>query len=173
MRRIVSGAPGGRPLLPPPTWRSRSLAAGAAVMLGATGILVGTFFLNSLYLQDVVGASALRVGLEFLPLVAVIGLGAYLTSRLLPRAGSRVLAVAGLLLMGAGALLLSGVSTQAGYLTGLLPGLLVIGTGAGLVFPAATVTAMSHIAEDRAGLASGLMTAAHKVGAAWGSRCSP
>jgi EmrB/QacA subfamily drug resistance transporter len=157
-----------RPLLPPPAWRSRSLVAGAVVMLGATGILVGTFFLNSLYLQDVAGASALRVGLEFLPLVAVIGLGAHLTSRLLPRAGSRVLAVAGLLLMGAGALLLSGVSAQAGYLAGLLPGLLVIGAGAGLVFPAATVTAMSHIAEDRAGLASGLMTAAHEVGAALG-----
>ncbi len=157
-----------RPLLPPPTWRSRSLVAGASVMLGATGILVGTFFLNSLYLQDVAGASALRVGLEFLPLVAVIGVGAHLTSRLLPRVGSRVLAVAGLVLMGAGALLLSRVSAEAGYLTGLLPGLLVIGAGTGLVFPAASVTAMSDIAEDRAGLASGLMTAAHEIGAALG-----
>jgi Major Facilitator Superfamily len=158
----------GRPLLPPSAWRSRSLVAGAAVMLGATGILVGTFFLNSLYLQDVAGASALRVGLEFLPLVAVIGLGAHLTSRLLPRVGSRVLAVAGLVLMGAGALLLSRVSAEAGYLTGLLPGLLVVGAGTGLVFPAASVTAMSDIAEDRAGLASGLMTAAHEIGAALG-----
>jgi EmrB/QacA subfamily drug resistance transporter len=157
-----------RPLLPPRTWRRRSLTAGAVVMLGATGILVGTFFLNSLYLQDVRGASALRVGLEFLPLVVVIGLGAHLTSRLLPRAGSRVLAVAGLVLMGTGALLLSGVSARAGYATGLLPGLLLIGSGTGLVFPAATVTAMSEVAADRAGLASGLMTAAHEIGAAIG-----
>jgi predicted MFS family arabinose efflux permease len=82
--------------------------------------------------------------------------------------GSRVLAVVGLVLMGAGALLLSRVSAEAGYLTGLLPGLLVIGTGTGLVFPAASVTAMSDIAEDRAGLASGLMTAAHEIGAALG-----
>jgi MFS family permease len=137
-------------------------------MLGATGILVGTFFLNSLYLQDVAGASALRAGLEFLPLVAVIGLGAHLTSRLLPRVGSRVLAVAGLVLMGGGALLLSAASARAGYLTGLLPALLVIGAGTGLVFPAASVTAMSGIGEDRAGLASGLMTAAHELGAALG-----
>ncbi|HXZ76612.1 MAG TPA: MFS transporter, partial [Streptosporangiaceae bacterium] len=157
-----------QPLLPPTAWRSRSLAAGAVVMLGATGILVGTFFLNSLYLQDVAGASALRVGLEFLPLVAVIGLGAHLTSRLLPRAGSRVLAAAGLALMVAGALLLSSVSAGDSYLTGLLPGLLVIGAGTGVVFPAASVTAMSHVPEDRAGLASGLMTAAHEVGAALG-----
>ena len=157
-----------QPLLPPRTWRSRSLTAGAVVMLGATGILVGTFFLNSLYLQDVRGASALRVGLEFLPLVAAIGLGAHLASRLLPRTGSRVLAVAGLVLMGGGALLLSGVSARAGYATGLLPGLLLIGSGTGLVFPAATVAAMSEVAADRAGLASGLMTAAHEIGAALG-----
>ena len=157
-----------QPLLPPRIWRSRSLTAGAVVMLGATGILVGTFFLNSLYLQDVRGASALRVGLEFLPLVAVIGLGAHLASRLLRRTGTRVLAVAGLVLMGGGALLLSGVSARAGYATGLLPGLLLIGSGTGLVFPAATVAAMSEVAADRAGLASGLMTAAHEIGAALG-----
>ena len=42
-----------RPLVPAQIWRTRSLAAGVLVMLGATGILVGTFFLNSLYLQDV------------------------------------------------------------------------------------------------------------------------
>jgi EmrB/QacA subfamily drug resistance transporter len=157
-----------RPLVPPQTWRSRSLVAGALVMLGATGILVGTFFLNSLYLQNVQHASPLRAGLEFLPLVAVIGLGAHLTSRLLPRIGSRALAVAGLALMGAGALLLSSVPAGAGYTTGLLPGLLVIGAGTGVVFPAASVTAMSSIPADQSGLGSGLMTAAHEIGAALG-----
>jgi EmrB/QacA subfamily drug resistance transporter len=158
----------GRPLVPPQTWHSRSLVAGALVMLGATGILVGTFFLNSLYLQNVQHASALRAGLEFLPLVAVIGLGAHLTSRLLPRIGSRALAVAGLVLMGAGALLLSSVPAGAGYATGLLSGLLVIGAGTGVVFPAASVTAMSNVPADQSGLASGLMTAAHEIGAALG-----
>ena len=157
-----------RPLVPPGTWRSRSLVAGLAVMLGATGILIGTFFLNSLYLQDVQGASALRAGLEFLPLVAVIGLGAHTTARLLPRAGSRVLCVAGLILMGGGALLLSAVSARSGYLTGLLPGLLLIGAGTGVVFPAASVTALSDADDDRAGVASGLLTTAHDVGAALG-----
>jgi MFS family permease len=157
-----------RPLVPPQTWRSRSLVAGALVMLGATGILVGTFFLNSLYLQNVQHASALRAGLEFLPLVAVIGLGAHLTSRLLPRIGSRALAVAGLVLMGAGALLLSSVPAGVGYAIGLLPGLLVIGAGTGVIFPAASVTAMSNVPAGQSGLASGLMTAAHEIGAALG-----
>ena len=157
-----------RPLLPQQIWRTRSLVAGVLVMLGATGVLVGTFFLNSLYLQGVQGSSALRVGLEFLPLALVIGAGAHLASRLLPRAGSRVLIVAGLILMGAGALLLTTVSARSGYLTGLLPGLLVVGIGTGLVLPAASITAMSDIADEHAGLASGLMTAAHEIGAALG-----
>jgi EmrB/QacA subfamily drug resistance transporter len=157
-----------RPLLPPRAWRIRSLAAGVLVMFGATGILVGTFFLNSLYLQDVQHASALRTGLAFLPLVGVIGAGAHLATRLMPRTGTRVLAAAGLLLMGAGALLLAALPAHAGYATGLLPGLLLIGAGTGLVFPAASVTAMTDIAGDLAGLASGLMTAAHEIGAALG-----
>jgi EmrB/QacA subfamily drug resistance transporter len=157
-----------RPLVPAQLWRTRSLVAGVVVMLGATGLLVGTFFLNSLYLQGVQGASPLRVGLEFLPLALVIGAGAHLASRLLSRAGSRVLIVVGLIVMGAGALLLTGVSARSSYLTGFLPGLLVVGIGTGLVLPATAITAMSDIAEERAGLASGLMTTAHEIGAALG-----
>jgi predicted MFS family arabinose efflux permease len=157
-----------RPLLPPQIWRTRSLVVGVLIMLAATGVLVGAFFLNSLYLQGVQGSSALRVGLEFLPLALVIGAGAHLASRVLPRAGSRALIVAGLALMGGGALLLTTVSSRSGYLTGVLPGLLVIGAGTGLVLPAASITAMSDIADERAGLASGLLTAAHEIGAALG-----
>ncbi len=156
------------PLVPPRLWRTRSLVAGVLVMLGATGILVATFFLNSLYLQEVQGASALRTGLAFLPVALVIGAGAHLAARLLPKAGSRVLIVAGLAVMGAGALLLTGVSARSGYLTGFLPGLLVTGAGAGLVLPATAVTALSEISAGHAGLASGLMTAAHEIGAALG-----
>jgi hypothetical protein len=108
-------------------------------MFSATGILVGTFFLNSLYLQSVQRSSALRVGLEFLPLALAIGAGAHLTGRLLPRIGSRLLIVAGLVLMGGGALLLTTVSARSGYLSGVLPGLLVIGAGTGLVSEEMTV----------------------------------
>ena len=87
-----------RPLLAPSVWRSGSLVSGTAIMLGATGILAGTFFLNSLYLQDVLGWSALETGLAFLPFVVAIALGVHATSHAIGRAGSRVLLVAGLLL---------------------------------------------------------------------------
>jgi EmrB/QacA subfamily drug resistance transporter len=155
------------PLFPPRAWRNRRLASGALVMLGATGVLVAAFFLGSLYLQDVLGYSPIRAGLAFLPLVLVIGAGGHLASRLLGRAGSRVLTAAGLVLMAGGALLLAQASAAAGY-PGLLPGFLVLGFGTGLVFPAASVTALADAGPRNAGFASGFLATAHELGAALG-----
>jgi sugar phosphate permease len=70
--------------------------------------------------------------------------------------------------MAGGALLLTAVSARSGYFTSLLPGLLVIGLGTGLVLPATAVTGLSEVSEDRAGTASGLMSGAHEIGAAFG-----
>ncbi|HYK28761.1 MAG TPA: MFS transporter [Streptosporangiaceae bacterium] len=159
---------GRRPLVTPQIWRNRPLVAGVLVMFASTGLLVATFFLNTLYLQYVLGASPLRVGLEFLPLALVIGLGAHLASRLLPHAGSRVLIVAGLASMGAGALLLTQITPSSSYWTGMLPGLLIVGIGTGLTLPSASIAAMSNVTEDSAGLASGLMSTAHEIGGALG-----
>jgi hypothetical protein len=155
------------PLLPPRTWRSRPLTAGMAVMLGATGILVGTFYLNTLYLQEALGASPVIAGVEFLPMVAVIGVAAHLAGRLLPRLGARAVAAAGLVVVAGGTALLAS-RAGGGYATAVLPGLLVTGAGIGLVFPAATVSAMSAARAGREGLASGLTTTAHEIGAALG-----
>jgi hypothetical protein len=55
-------------LVPPATWRIRSLVSASAVMAGVTGVVVGAIFLSSLYLQHVVGASPVQSGLQFLPL---------------------------------------------------------------------------------------------------------
>jgi EmrB/QacA subfamily drug resistance transporter len=156
------------PLVPPQAWRSRSLVTGSLVMFGVMGILAGTFFLNTVYLQDILGASPLRAGLEFLPLVAAVGVAAHLASRLLPRAGSRLVAATGLALIAGGALLLATLPAGAGYAAGLLPGLLVLGAGSGLAVPAASVTTMADAGAGQAGLASGLMMTAHEVGAALG-----
>jgi EmrB/QacA subfamily drug resistance transporter len=157
-----------RPLVPTATWQVRSLVSSATVMLGATGILVGTFFLNSLFLQNVLGASAIETGLAFLPLVVVIGLAAHVGPQLLMRVGARIVVVGALGLIAGGELLLAGASADASYATDLLPGFLMIGFGIGLTFVALSVTSMSEIRHERAGLASGLMTTAHEIGGAFG-----
>src|SRR4051812_20757034 len=64
------------PLVPPATWRIRSLVSASAVMAGITGVVVGAIFLSSLYLQAVVGSSPVVAGLQFLPLAGAITLTA-------------------------------------------------------------------------------------------------
>lgn len=153
------------PLVPPWVLRSRTLDTGALVMLTGTAVLIGVLFLCSLYAQTVLRASPILAGLEFLPLMLMTGIGAHLAARLLPRTGSRLLAVTGLVTMAAGALLLSRFS---GYADGLLPAFLLVGAGAGITFPSASVTAMHAVGHREAGLASGLVTTRHEVGAALG-----
>jgi EmrB/QacA subfamily drug resistance transporter len=157
-----------RPLVAPATWRSRSLVAGAGLMLAATGILVGALFLSSLYLQRVLDASALETGLAFLPIALAIAAAAHVAGHVMGHAGARPVAAAGLLAMAGGAALLAGAPDEAAYAADLLPAFLLLGFGAGLVIPAAQVTAMSDVGHDAAGVASGLMTTAHEVGAALG-----
>jgi EmrB/QacA subfamily drug resistance transporter len=157
-----------RPLIPVRTWRVRSLVSSSTVMLVATGVLVGTFFLNSLFLQDTLRASALQTGLAFLPGCLVTGAAAFLGPRLLMRFGARAIVVVGLALVAGADLLLSGAPADASYLPDLLPGLLVLGLGMGLVFVTVSVTAMSEVREEDAGLASGMLTTGHEIGGALG-----
>jgi EmrB/QacA subfamily drug resistance transporter len=157
-----------RPLVAPSIWRIRSLVSSATVMLGATGTMVGAFFINSMFLQGVIGASALETGLAFLPLVIVIGLAAQVGQQLLGRIGGRGVVVGGLGLIGVGYVLLADASFNASYLADLLPGFLLIGFGVGFVFVAVSVTGMADVDTERAGLASGLMTTGHELGAALG-----
>jgi fucose permease len=137
-------------------------------MLGATGLLVGALFVNSLYLQNALDASALETGLAFLPIAVAIGLSAHLAPHLLAHLGSRRIVLGGLGLLTAAAVLLAAAPPQANYAADLLPGFVLLGLGVGLVLPGANITAMSDVHESRAGLASGLMSTAHELGAALG-----
>jgi hypothetical protein len=157
-----------RPLVPASLVRVPTLAGGAVMMLAVTGILAGAFFINSLYLQRALGWSALDTGLAFLPLVAAIALGVHATSHVVGHAGTRVPLVAGLALVSAGTLMLSLAPDDASYAADLLPGFCVFGLGVGLAFPAVSITALSRIDHEAAGMASGLMSTAHEVGAALG-----
>jgi EmrB/QacA subfamily drug resistance transporter len=156
------------PIVPPATWANRPLVSGMALIFVATALLVAVFYLNTLYLQDILDWSALETGLAFLPLVLVIAAGTNAAHRLIGRIGSRNLAAIGLLLVAAGAGLLALAPDVATYGTDVLPGFLILGFGVGLLFPAASIAAMSDVADEAAGLASGLVTTGHELGAAFG-----
>jgi EmrB/QacA subfamily drug resistance transporter len=157
-----------RPLFPPHVWKLRSLVSGTAVMLGVTGILVGTVFLASIFMQTVMGFSALRTGLAFLPFALAITAGTVVARHLLAHMSPRVIAGAGLVLVAAAAFLLSTSSAGAQYSSDLLPGLLGMGLGVGVVFVPVSVISMTGIPDSHAGVASGFLMTGHEIGAALG-----
>jgi EmrB/QacA subfamily drug resistance transporter len=157
-----------RPLVPPHTWRVKTLVSGTTIMFCVTGVLVGSIFLTSVFVQTVLGYSALMAGLAVLPLAIVMTVSAHAASHLLGRHAPRSVAAAGLVVAASGAALLSRATEGSSYLTGVLPGLVILGLGSGLVFVAVSVSAMAGIPAQHAGLASGFLMTGHEVGAAVG-----
>jgi EmrB/QacA subfamily drug resistance transporter len=156
------------PLVPAHTWKVKSLVSGTTVMLGVTGILVGTVFLTSIFVQTVMGYSAIRAGLAFVPFALAITAGTVLARHALAHGTPRAIAAIGLLMVAGGAVLLAQASAGAGFATNVLPGLGTIGLGVGMVFVPVSVTAMAGIPPQHAGVASGFLMTGHEVGAALG-----
>jgi len=156
------------PLVPPRIWRLRSLVSASTVMAGVTGAVVGSIFLSSLFLQEVLGSSPVVAGLQFLPLAAAITVAAAVSSHLLPHTGPRLLIAVGLVVSAGAALMLSTAGADATYVADVLPGFVVLGLGVGPMFVAISVGAMSDVPDHASGLASGLMMTGHEVGAALG-----
>jgi predicted MFS family arabinose efflux permease len=157
-----------RPLFPPHVWKLQALVSGTVVMLGVTGILVGTVFLTSIFLQTVLGFSALETGLAFLPFALAITAGTVVARHLLGHLSPRVIATAGLLITAAASVWLSTAEAGAHLATDILPGLVVLGFGVGMVFVPVSVTSMAGIPASHAGVASGFLMTGHEVGAALG-----
>ena len=157
-----------RPLFPPHVWKLDSLVSGTAVMLGVTGILVGAVFLTSIFLQTVLGFSALRTGLAFVPFALAITAGTVVARHLLAHLSPRTIAAAGLLITTAAALLVSTAGSGAHYAGDILPGLIALGLGVGMVFVPVSVTSMAGIPSSHAGVASGFLMTGHEIGAALG-----
>ena len=146
----------------------RALSGGLVLIVSASALLAGSFFLVSLYLQRVVGQSPFEVGLLFLPVALALIAGAQVGSRIVAHAGGRFAMVAGLAFGSVGMLLLSGVPVRGDVVVAVLPGFLLAGLGIGAVLVAAMTTAFANVADRDSGLASGLVNTSHEVGFAVG-----
>jgi EmrB/QacA subfamily drug resistance transporter len=154
------------PLVALSVFRRRPTVTALVLLILGMGTLFSGFFFSSIYLQQVLGHSALRTGLEFLPVAVAIVAAAHLGGQLISRLGAKPVIATGLALGAAGALLLSGLSPGGGYATDVLPGFLVLGLGGGLAAAGVTVTAMAGAGPEDAGLVSGLTTTAHELSVA-------
>ncbi|MET7401773.1 MFS transporter [Dactylosporangium sp. NPDC005572] len=156
------------PLIPLRIFRSRQVSAANALQILLIGAMFSFQILIALYMQRVLGYTALQTGLAMLPAalaIAVVSLG--VSARLIARLGEKVVLIAGLTLLAAALAWLTRLPTDARYTSDLLPVMVLI-AGGGLVLPAITGLGMSGAREDDAGLASGLFNTTQQLGMAIG-----
>src|SRR5918993_579846 len=154
------------PLMHPSMLSRRPIAAGAFLMLVASGVLIAGLFLGSQYLQHFRGLSALETGLFFLPPALATMIGAIAAGRLVGRIGTRPVAVVGLILVAIGNALLIGLSADGNVYVEALPGVVVFALGGGPLFVCATTTALGRAGQHEAGMVSGVVYTFHELGAA-------
>ncbi len=157
------------PLVPLGMFRSRTLSAANLTNLVWAGSTIGWQFVATLYLQQLLGYSALQTGLAFLPLGGVVLLAARTAAGpLVSRWGVRRTATLGMAVQLLGVLLFVRIGLDGNYPAIMLPAILIHGLGNGLVYPTVNIAAVSGVADREQGLASGLITAAYQVGAGVG-----
>jgi EmrB/QacA subfamily drug resistance transporter len=156
------------PIMPLGIFRNRNVASanGVALLVGAS--LFSMFFFISLYLQQVLGDSALEAGLSYLPLAFSIIVSAGAASQLVTRLGPKPVLVAGLALTTIGLVLFTQVSAGGSYVGDVLVPSIVVAVGLGLSFVPLTIIAVAGVTHDEAGMASGLINTAQQVGGALG-----
>jgi EmrB/QacA subfamily drug resistance transporter len=120
-----------------------------------------------IYLQNVLGYSALQTGLRFLPLSGAMFFTAAAAGRLTSRVSPRWLIAPGFVLVGVGLLLMRGLTVSSGW-THLLAGFIVAGAGVGLINVPLASTAVGVVEPARAGMASGINSTLRQVGIATG-----
>jgi len=127
------------------------------------------FFLSALYLQLVLGYSPLEVGLAFLPANLIMGAFSIgLSAKIVMRFGIRRPLFVGLLLAGAGLALFVRAPVDGSFALDVLPSMILLGFGAGIAFNPMLLAAMSDVAPEESGLASGLVNTAFMMGGALG-----
>ena len=147
---------------------------GASVAAFALSAAMFSMFLYlTLYVQNILGYSALEAGLRFMPITLVSFAVAPVSGKLAERVGVRWFLTGGLALVAAGLLLMSGVEPGDDW-TALLAGFLVAGGGIGMTNPALATAALGVVEPRRSGMASGINSTFRQIGiatgiAAWGA----
>jgi MFS family permease len=127
------------------------------------------FFISALYMQLVLGYSAMQVGLGFLPanlIMAAFSLG--LSAKIVMRFGIRAPLAAGLLLAAVGLALFARAPVAGSFALDVLPGMLLLGLGAGMAFNPVLLAAMSDVDPSESGIASGVVNTSFMMGGALG-----
>ncbi len=156
------------PLVPFGIFRKRTLTGANAVGLLVGASLFSMFFFITLYMQQVLGYSAIEAGLAYLPLSVAIIISAGVASQLVTRVGFKTVLAAGMLLIAGGLAWFSQVSVGGSFTSDILGPSLLAAVGLGFSFVPTTIAAVSGIEDREQGLASGLINTSQQIGGALG-----
>jgi EmrB/QacA subfamily drug resistance transporter len=156
------------PLVPLRIFSNRSLAAADATLLLVVAALFGMFFFLTLYLQQVLGFSALKTGVAYLPLSLTLIGSSVVASQFVDRFSPKPVLIVGLLIATVAFVFLTSVSGHGDYGSHVLPAMVILGVGMGMAFVPVTIAGTSGVRPDDAGLASGLLNTTQQVGGSLG-----
>jgi EmrB/QacA subfamily drug resistance transporter len=156
------------PLLPMRVLADRNRSGAYLIMLCVATGLFGLFFFLTLFIQTVLGYSAIRSGIAYLPFAVGVVVSSGLASQLMPRTGPRPLILAGCAMVAGGMFWFSRLTEHAGYASQLLGPQLVSSFGLGLVFVPLALVSLHNVADQDSGVASSLLNTAQQVGGAIG-----
>src|SRR5215469_7499414 len=156
------------PLLPLSFFRNRTVTGAnlAGLLMGA--LMFPMFVFLSLYMQQVLGYSALRSGLAFLVIAAGMIASSGLAQGLVTRTGAKLVLTAGLLGFAAAQLLFIRLPVTGRYTTDLLPAFLIVAVALGFAFVGDVIASATGVRPADAGLASGLINTSQQIGGAIG-----
>jgi MFS family permease len=157
------------PLVPLRLFRLRNVTTANIVGVLWAASMFAWFFLSALYLQLVLDYSPLQVGLAFLPPNLIMGAFSIgLSAKLVMRFGLRIPLAAGLGIASLGLLLFARAPVDGNVFVDVMPAMILLGFGAGIAFNPVLLAAMSDVAPEEAGLASGVVNTSFMMGGALG-----
>ena len=165
---LISQARSSNPMLPSWLLRERNRARSYAVMLFTGAGLMGTFYVLTLYLQQVAQFNPTRTGLAALPFSVGIIIGAGVSSKLIERFVPRLIAGPGLVLAALGMAWLSALDPNSSYLAHVMPAVFLTSLGLGMSAVSMTLTAVHGVADEWTGVASAVVNMSQQIGAALG-----
>lgn len=130
------------------------------------GSYVGFQFLVTLYMQSLLGWSALHTALAFLPAGALVALSSTKVGAIVDRFGTPRLIAVGFTFMVIGYALFLRINLDPVYASVILPTMLLIGAACALVFPSLNIQATNGVHDDEQGMVSGLLNTSVQVGGA-------
>jgi len=144
-------------------------------VLGANvaGFILGTalfsmFLMLTLYMQQVLGYSAMKTGVAYLAVAGTSIIWANVAAALVSKVGVRPLIAGGMAILTVGLILFAQVSVGGSYAANLLPGFLIIALGMALCFVPISIAALAGVSQAEAGIASGLINTSQQIGGAVG-----